>query len=177
MNLLNSNKANTDYVVEKSTQKPNKNHTLIIGRDKAMSNPFRFEWRVHYHETDQQGFVYHSRYLEYLDMAMIEYFRSLGWAYSDLVEAGFDPSVVETTIKFKAPARFDDQLSIFVSPCRVGSSSFSLTFSIRREPEAGPILRATTAYVNVDVNHAIARHIPKIIKERMALHIENLSKA
>jgi len=129
-----------------------------------MSTPFHFEWRVHYHETDQQGFVYHSRYLEYLDMAMIEFFRSRGWAYSNLIEAGFDPSVVETTIKFKAPVRFDDQLRIRVSPSRVGYSSFSLSFSIRRELEASPLLLATTTYVNVDAEHATSKKIPEAVK-------------
>ncbi|MBI4736341.1 MAG: hypothetical protein HY766_09850 [candidate division NC10 bacterium] len=37
--------------------------------------------RVRYSEIDRQGIVYYSRYLEYVDVALSEYFRALGFPY------------------------------------------------------------------------------------------------
>ncbi|HSC71381.1 MAG TPA: acyl-CoA thioesterase, partial [Candidatus Methylomirabilis sp.] len=45
-----------------------------------MPEGFRFSFpiRVRYSEIDVQGIVYNSRYLEYVDVALTEYFRAMG---------------------------------------------------------------------------------------------------
>ena len=40
--------------------------------------------KVRYYETDQMGFVHHSNYLKYFEMARIEWFDSLGIRYDEL---------------------------------------------------------------------------------------------
>ena len=75
---------------------------------------FVHELRVRYHETDAQHHVYNARYLEYLDVAMTEYLRDLGWPYAELVELGFDPVVGKIEIEFQRPAGFDEILRIEV---------------------------------------------------------------
>jgi acyl-CoA thioester hydrolase len=119
---------------------------------------FRFSHRVRYQETDAQTFVFHSRYLEWADVAMVEFFRGLGWTYPQMDQAGFDPSVVTTTINFKKPARFDDVIDIDVDCTAVGNSSFELRFLITRGDEL--VCEITTTYVNVEVKTARSTPIP-----------------
>jgi len=129
---------------------------------------FEHALRVRYHETDSQGIVYHARYLEYLDVAMTEYFRDLGWSYPQLRAAGCDPSLVRTTLEFKRPAAFDEEIAIRVAATRVGTSSFTLGFQVRRAGDAELLLVAETVYVNFDPANRHARPLPDAVRARLA---------
>lgn len=114
--------------------------------------------RVRYHEADAQGFLFNSRYLELADVAMTEYFRSLGFTYTELVAGGADPSVVSARLNFERPARFDDVLDIGVACTRVGRSSFDLSMAVVRSEET--IAEIELTYVNVDAVDAVSRVLP-----------------
>ncbi|RMF08837.1 MAG: acyl-CoA thioesterase [Alphaproteobacteria bacterium] len=134
--------------------------------------PYRYRHRVRYQETDQQGIVYHSRYFEYLDIAMTEFFRSLGWAYPDLVAEGLDPSVAETAAQFRAPALFDEEIDILVIPARIGTSSFVLRFRIERPGTGEKLLDARTVYVNISSETRRPTPIPETLKAKMGSRLE-----
>jgi acyl-CoA thioester hydrolase len=70
--------------------------------------------RSRYSETDQMGYVYYGRYLEYFEVARTEMIRSLGITYRELEQQGFMLPVVETHIKYKAPLFYDDKIDIHV---------------------------------------------------------------
>lgn len=121
--------------------------------------------RVRYHETDPQSFVFNSRYLEYADVSMAEYFRHLGWSYPELLRMDFDPSVVRSTLEFLRPAYLDDVIEVEVSCDRVGRSSFTLVFVLT--VRGNQVSRIENVYVNVDPGAAGSRPIPSEIAERM----------
>jgi acyl-CoA thioester hydrolase len=69
--------------------------------------------RVRYAETDQMGIVYHANYLVWFEVGRVELMRSLGLDYKRLeVEEECWIAVVEATVRYKAPARYDDELTI-----------------------------------------------------------------
>jgi len=68
--------------------------------------------RVRYGETDQMGFLYHARYLDYYDVARTEMFRAIGLPNSELESRGYRLPVVEATIRYAAPARYDELLTV-----------------------------------------------------------------
>lgn len=127
---------------------------------------FVHELRVRYHETDPQHHVYNARYLEYLDVAMTEYLRELGWPYEEMVELGFDPVVGKVEIEFRRPAAFDEMLRIEVVPTRLGSSSLDLSFTVRAAEEL--VATATISYVNFDAATRASRPIPDLVRERLS---------
>lgn len=129
---------------------------------------FEHRLRVRYHETDQQGIVYHSRYLEYLDVAMTEYFRHLGWDYRRLVQEGCDPSIVRTTVNFVRPASFEDEISIRVRPIHIGNTSFTLSYEITDCNDGKLLLAAETVYVNFDSKNRRSTPLPVSVRDRMA---------
>jgi acyl-CoA thioester hydrolase len=124
---------------------------------------FQFAHRVRYQETDAQSFAFNSRFLEWADVAMVEFFRDLGWSYRQMAATGFDPSVVTTTLTFARPVRFDDLITIEVRCTRVGNSSFDLEFIILRNAEK--VADVATTYVNVDVASERSAPIPAPIAE------------
>lgn len=128
---------------------------------------FFHKFRVRYHETDPQKFLFNSRYLEYADVAMTEFFRSLGWSYPELLQMGCDPSVVSSTLDFRRPAYLDDWVDAEVDCLRIGSSSFTLRFSFSVRGEAVCIVESV--YVNVDPGTASSRPIPADIAHQLRL--------
>ena len=90
--------------------------------------PYRFSYRtrVGFDETDAQGIVYYGRYMPYFDRARVEYLRSL----DVLVREPADPEFVMRAqhVEYHAPARFDDELDVFVRVRRIGTTSVSWEF-------------------------------------------------
>lgn len=68
--------------------------------------------RVRYPETDPMGYLHHSRYLQYFEMGRVELLRSLGHSYAELEKQGIFFAVVKAEVKYKAPARYDDELTL-----------------------------------------------------------------
>jgi len=77
-----------------------------------MSLEHTISLRVRYPEVDAMGYLHHSRYLQYFEMGRVELLRSLGHAYADLEKAGVFFVVVKAEVSYKAPARYDDEVSL-----------------------------------------------------------------
>lgn len=145
------------------------------GRICTMSTPPTYTHQVRYQETDPQGYVFNSRYLEFVDVGMVEFLKSLGYPYDDLNAAGADPSVVRAEVDFRKPAHFDDLLDVRVVCTRVGTSSFRLRTTITRGADLIAIARLV--YVNVEPAAEAARPLPaelaKKLREIVVVDVEN----
>lgn len=79
--------------------------------------------RVRYSECDQQGVVFNGHYLFYYDVALNELWRERVGAYQEMVSNGVDLVVAEATIRYRAAARFDDEVDIAMSVEHLGTTS------------------------------------------------------
>ncbi|HEU4394559.1 MAG TPA: thioesterase family protein [Planctomycetota bacterium] len=70
----------------------------------------RHRFRVRYGESDQMGFVHHSVYLLYFEEGRTGLMRDLGRSYADLEKAGHLLPVTEAGLRFRSPARYDEEL-------------------------------------------------------------------
>jgi acyl-CoA thioester hydrolase len=68
--------------------------------------------RVRYPEVDAMGYLHHSRFLQYFEIGRVELLRSLGHVYADLEREGVFFVVIKAAIIYKAPARYDDELTL-----------------------------------------------------------------
>jgi acyl-CoA thioester hydrolase len=68
--------------------------------------------RVRYGETDQMGFVYYGVYAQYYEVGRVEAMRTLGFSYREMEESGVLMPVINLTIDYKKPARYDDEVRI-----------------------------------------------------------------
>jgi len=75
-----------------------------------------------YAETDQAGVVHHSVYPVWFEMGRTELLRANGLAYSELEKEGIFFVVAELSIKFRYPARYDEQLELETACSRVTAS-------------------------------------------------------
>ncbi|WP_018674546.1 acyl-CoA thioesterase [Riemerella columbina] len=68
--------------------------------------------RVRYGETDPMKYVYYGNYAEYLEVARVELFRSIGIAYDEIENRGIWLPVSEFNIKYLKPGKYDELLEI-----------------------------------------------------------------
>ena len=68
--------------------------------------------RVLYRDTDKMGVVYHANYIVYYEAARNEMFRSIGLPYTELEAMNIIMPIVEVESKYKAPAYYDDLLTV-----------------------------------------------------------------
>ena len=103
------------------------------------SNPiytYSHNLRSRYGETDQMGYVYYGRYLEYFEVARTEMIRSLGMPYTKLEEEGVMLPVIQTHIDYKAPVFYDELMTVKVHLYdlpTVRLETFYQVFTIRQE--------------------------------------------
>jgi acyl-CoA thioester hydrolase len=124
-----------------------------------MIHPYRYYLRVRYSECDAQKVVYNSRYGEYVDLAVTEFLRALGFAEA-VIEGTLDYQLVKQTLEWKLPARFDHVLEISVTAGRLGNTSFTLTTEFRIAGAEQVIASAETIYVLVEATTLQKRVLP-----------------
>ena len=76
---------------------------------------FTFQIRTRYAETDQMGVIYYGNYPQYLEIARVEWLRSLGISYKYMEEIGIMLPVVSLHIDYKKPALYDELLSVKIN--------------------------------------------------------------
>jgi acyl-CoA thioester hydrolase len=69
--------------------------------------------RVRYAETDQMGVVYYANYLVWMEVARVEYCKSIGFRYKDMeLDDGILLAVAESHCRYLSPARFDEDVTV-----------------------------------------------------------------
>jgi len=119
---------------------------------------FHTELRVRFSETDLQGHVFFGNYLDYFDVALVEYTKALGFSYQRMVEAGVDLVFVEAVSRFHGSARFDDLLRVACWIGRLGNTSLRFDFGVSVEGRGGRV--ASGSITGVCLDHTTREPIP-----------------
>lgn len=115
-----------------------------------MSRVHVSELRVRYAETDRMGVVYHANYLAWCEVGRTDFIRESGMSYRAMEEAGIGLAVSEATIRYHAPARYDDVVRIETTLSEVRSRSVTFEYLISRVDDAARLVSATTRLVSID---------------------------
>jgi acyl-CoA thioester hydrolase len=97
-----------------------------------LASPFVHELRVRYGECDPQGIVFNANYLLYFDVAFTELWRAAVGPWQEMVERGVDAVVAEANLRFHAPARFDDELTLQARVANLGTTSITTRIDVLR---------------------------------------------
>ena len=83
-----------------------------------------FPVRVYYEDTDLSGLVYHANYLRWFERARSDLLRLLGIDQRAAAETGQGTyTVAELSIRYVAPAKLDDAVTIATSSEELGAAS------------------------------------------------------
>ncbi len=112
---------------------------------------FETSIRVRYAETDAMGIVHHSRYFVWLELARVEWLRSLGFDYKTMEKEGFFLPVVTAQLQYKSPTFFDDIIKIELQAQENNyRARFNLTYSLWRETTCVAEGFTTHVFLNKD---------------------------
>ncbi len=106
--------------------------------------------RVRYAETDQMGVVYHANYLVWFEVGRVELIRSLGLDYRVMEqEEGALIAVVEVQARYKAPARYDDELIVRTRLASARGSVVRFAYAILRAADGLLLCEGETVHLVV----------------------------
>ncbi len=108
---------------------------------------FKTRIRARYAETDASGIVYYNSYLLYFEVGRVEMFRELGLSYDARLP------IVETRIRYHAPARFDELLEIHSFVEELRTRAFRIGCRVHRVDASGDselLAEGHTAMVTTD---------------------------
>lgn len=128
--------------------------------------PFVHTLRVRYAECDVQGVVFNAHYLAYFDVAITELWRAAFGSYESMLERGVDIVVADAQLRFRQPARFDEQLTLELAIAHMGNTSFVTEHRIHRGGE--PIVEGTLRHVLVDRDALTKISIPDWLRNGLA---------
>jgi acyl-CoA thioester hydrolase len=124
------------------------------------------EIRVRYGETDKMGFCYYGNYAQFLEVARVELLRSQGVSYKELEDAGILLPVRNFSIKYIAPAKYDDLLFIQTEILKINGSRIIFIYEIRNQKNI-LIATANTELVFLNSDTMKPTHVPT---EILAFH-------
>lgn len=104
--------------------------------------------RVRYPEVDAMGYLHHSRYFQYFEMGRVELLRALGHRYADLERAGAFFVVVKVECHYKAPARYDEELTLITRVTKQTAVRIDHAYELKRGDTL--LAEATTTIACVD---------------------------
>jgi len=110
-------------------------------------------YRVLYGDTDAAGVVYYANYLRYFEKGRTEYMRDLEMTYKEIEDLGMLLPVIECYSRYKAPASYDDLLTIETSLAELKNVSCRFNYRIyKNDSDNSPTLLAKGYTVNASVN-------------------------
>lgn len=117
-------------------------------------------FRVRFAETDMMGIVHHSVYLVYFEEGRSEYSRQAGASYADLEARGFSLAVTGVEVRYLAPARYDERLTIRVWAEKLRSRGVTFAYEIINPETQAVLVTGKTHHICIDHNSQV-RRIPE----------------
>lgn len=107
--------------------------------------------RVRYAETDQMGIVYYSNYFVWFEIGRVELLRQLGFDYKrmEFEDDCFIP-VVEANCRYKAPARYDEELILQTEAVSVRGYILKFRYRLLRAADRQLLAEGETTHVVTD---------------------------
>jgi acyl-CoA thioester hydrolase len=126
---------------------------------------FRFstDVTVRFAETDAQGVAHNANYLIWFEVARVAYLAQHAGGYSSLREQGIESLVLESHVRYKQPAKFDDRLRIHTRVGDLRGARFRFDYEIRRAGEV--IAEGWTSHACVDAKTLRPTRIPAALAD------------
>ncbi len=124
------------------------------------------QFRVRYGETDQMGYVYYGNYAQYFEMGRVEWLRNLGVSYKRMEEAGIMLPVLNLTINYLKPAKYDDLLTLKTTIVKKPLVRIEFEFELFNE-ENELLNKGYTSLVFIDMQRNKPTRAPEYILEKV----------
>ena len=122
--------------------------------------------RVRFAETDAQGIAHNANYLIWFELARVAYLEEYTGGYPALREQGIESLVLESHVRYRKPAQFDDRLAIHARVGEMRGARFRFEYEVARDGEV--IADGWTSHACVDATTLRPTRIPTALAEAIA---------
>jgi acyl-CoA thioester hydrolase len=129
---------------------------------------FDYPVRVYPHHTDYGGIVWHGNYLTWMEQARVDYFRSIGVDFAELVSLGCDLPVVELSIRYHRPLRLG--MSAIVRTRMIEIEGVRMNWDQYIQSPTGEEIYTSAKVVLVGIDREkgkIMRKLPSTVKDAL----------
>lgn len=133
---------------------------------------FEYPVKAQPHHTDYGGIVWHGTYLTWMEEARIEYLRSIGIEFADLVAMGCDLPVVELSLRYHLPIRLG--VSAIVKTRLIDTKGVRINWDYEIQSYDGQETFVTGKVVLVGVDREkgkIMRRLPPQVQDALVKHV------
>ena len=127
---------------------------------------FQTDVTVRFAETDAQGVVHNSNYLVWFEIARVAYLEEFAGGYPALRETGLESFVLESHVRYRLPAHFDDRLKIHARVGQLRGARFRFDYEVTRAGEL--IADGWTSHACVDAKTLRPTRVPKALADAIA---------
>ena len=142
-----------------------------------MGHAYTHRIRVRYAECDPQGVVFNANYYAYYDLLITELWREAVGGYDAMLEAGVDMSVIQSSARFLAPARFDDELDLTARVSRLGNTAMSTRITITNAETGQHLVEGEISHVFIDPTAYTKLPIPENVRAGLEPFVETPAEA
>ncbi len=121
---------------------------------------FRFstDLKVRFAETDAQGIVHNAVYLVWFEVARVAYLAEYAGGYTKLREQGLESLVLESRVRYRQPAQFDDELRVHTRIGELKGARFRFEYVVARDGDT--LAEGWTQHACVDASTLRPTRIP-----------------
>jgi len=131
------------------------------------STAFKTSFRASWADTDAAQVVHFSNYFRFFERAEEEFYRHLGFSFTDVKNKGLWLPRVEAFCQYKKPAKFNDLLEVELTIEELKEKSVKYGFKIFNKESAILLATGYVVIVAADKQTGKATQIPNEIFEKM----------
>jgi acyl-CoA thioester hydrolase len=115
---------------------------------KVRQSQIRF--KVRYAETDAMGIAHHSNYVIWLEMGRVDFLEQIGIPYSEVERRGVYLVVTNVGVKYRRPARFDDEIILTTRLSALKSRLVRFDYALET-PDGGLLAEGFSEHIATDL--------------------------
>jgi acyl-CoA thioester hydrolase len=128
----------------------------------------KHSFRPIFGDTDQMGVVYYANYLRYFEAGRNEVMRALGLPYAEVEKMGLGLPVAEVHVRYRAPARYDELLTLETRITQVRRSSIRIQYTLSRDSDGELLATGETVQACIGPSGRVER-LPEVLLERLGV--------
>lgn len=164
-------------MTDKSKQSPQlpKLPTSAIESDNSLQAQsqqwFEYPVKAQPHHTDYGGIVWHGTYLTWMEEARVEYLRSIGIEFADLVALGCDLPVVELSLRYHSPVRLGVSAIVKTRLLETTGVRLNWEYEICSYERQELFVSGKVVLVGIDREKGkIMRQLPPVVQDALVKH-------
>ncbi len=131
------------------------------------TEPYRYytTLQVRFNETDLQGHVNFAWYLNYFDVGITGYLKTLGYSYQELREQNVDMFYINANATYHSPSYFEELLRIHCRIGRFGNSSMRFDFQVICQEDERLVATGEITAITADPESKEKMRVPEFIRQ------------